>query len=50
MSYLETINLINNRVTLFNDKEIAKTYKNIFVILQEKRSLAENLSTNELEV
>ena len=37
MSYQETINLINNRVTLFNDKEIAKTYKKYFCDIGRKK-------------
>ena len=40
MSYLETINLINNRVTLFNDKEIAKTYKKYFCDIARKKIIS----------
>ena len=40
MSYQETIKLINNRVTLFNDKEIAKTYKKYFCDIARKRIIS----------
>ena len=50
INYKETINLINNGVTLSNDKEITKTLNKYFCDIAKKLSLAENLSTNELKV
>ena len=50
INHRETINLIDNGVTLFNDEEIAETFNKYFFNIAKKLSLPENLSIKKQSV